>query len=327
MKSDQRLNLRGNRILVTGASGFVGQALLRTLAEDGHLVRAMRRRNLQFRVPARVDAIHYADFSKTPEWEPILEGIDKIIHLAGVAHLGRGMPVQHYDTVNRLATLRLAEAAARANIERFVYVSSIRAQSGAFSDHILTEADAPTPTDAYGRSKLAAENAVMSAGIPFTIVRPVVIYGPGMRGNMSWFIRAVGSSCPLPFKSFTNRRSFLGLQNLISALKFVMSAPTTAGQTYIIADPGPALPMYELVTEVRRMIGRSLRLIPLPPSSAEFVFRITGRRDLWERLGANLEANPTKLIGAGWTPVHDTITGLATTAEAMDGAGGAWNCQ
>src|SRR6266700_4029892 len=141
------------RILVTGASGFVGRALVEDLAAQGHRVRAAMRQ------PADINAV---------------------VHLAGIAHITSGIAEDLYDRVNRAATAALAAAAARDRIERLVFVSSIRAQSGPACDHPLTEADTPHPVDAYGRSKLAAEDAIRVAQLPFTILRPALIYGPGV---------------------------------------------------------------------------------------------------------------------------------------------------
>src|SRR6202034_3587872 len=149
------------------------------------------------------------------DWSPYLEGITQVVHLAGIAHTG-GVDVERYERVNRDATAELSAAAARSGVRHFVFVSSIRAQSGPSADHALTENDEPGPTDAYGRSKLAAEAAVRSAGVPFTILRPALFYGPGVKGNFATLLRAALSPWPLPVKDFVNRRSLLSVDNFIS---------------------------------------------------------------------------------------------------------------
>ena len=171
------------------------------------------------------------------DWQPLLHGVDQVVHLAGIAHT-KGADAASYDRINRLATARLATAAAQARVEHFVFISSIRAQSGPAADHALTERDPPAPTDAYGASKLAAEDAVRSSGVPFTILRPVLVYGPGVKGNLALLARAAASRLPLPVKDFANRRSLLGIDNFISALAFVLATPATIGETYVVADPG-----------------------------------------------------------------------------------------
>jgi UDP-glucose 4-epimerase len=168
------------RILVTGASGFVGRALVTELAGAGHSVRAAMRQPADI-FPRSVEVIAVSDLTRPVEWRPLLRDIDTVVHLAGIAHAGPEIAEQAYDRVNRLATAELAGAAKIMGIRHLVFMSSIRAQSGPAADSILRETDAPRPTDFYGRSKLAAEDAVRSAGVPFTILRPVLIYGPGVR--------------------------------------------------------------------------------------------------------------------------------------------------
>src|SRR5579872_4699458 len=212
------------RILVTGASGFVGRAFVSAFAQDGRALRAAVRRTPQYPFPQGVEVVRLPDLSQSFDWTPLLDGTDRVVHLAGIAHT-RGIAAERYDAVNHRATALLAAAAARAGIRHFVFVSSIRAQSGPSADHALTERDAAAPTNAYGRSKLAAEAAVRACGVPFTILRPALLYGPGVKGNFALILRAARSRLPLPLKDFVNRRSLLSMDNFISALSFVLSSP------------------------------------------------------------------------------------------------------
>jgi nucleoside-diphosphate-sugar epimerase len=303
------------RMLVTGASGFIGRAVVTAFAHDGCDVRAAVRRPPQPPFEAGVDVVQYPDFSHTPDFAPLLAGVDQVVHLAGIAHTGSGDP-EGYDRVNRLATAALASAAAAA-VKHFVFVSSIRAQSGPSADHALTERDEPAPTDAYGRSKLAAEAAVRSAGVPFTILRPVLLYGPGARGNVALLLRAAASRWPLPVKDFVNRRSLLAIDNFISALAFVLSSPQTIGETYIVADPGIPSTLPDLIAALRKAQGRWSLLLPMPPHYVENPLRFFGRDAVWERLGGNLRVDPGKLIASGWHPAHDTRGGLAALVQAQ----------
>ncbi|HEY1980256.1 MAG TPA: NAD-dependent epimerase/dehydratase family protein [Xanthobacteraceae bacterium] len=300
------------RILITGASGFVGRAAAAEFAKAGHAVRSAVRSPPQPPFGSSIEVVAHADLASPIDWDPVVEGIDAVIHLAAIAHTRRGIPDDRYDRVNRLGAERLAKAAVRAGVGRFIFVSSIRAQTGPAANHVLTEHDRATPTDAYGRSKLAAEDAVRTAGVPFTILRPVLLYGQGAKGNFATLWRAAGSGWPLPIKQFANRRSLLGIDNFISAVNFVLKASSTAGQTYIVADPGTAPSLYEILAILREaQRGRRTGLWPMPTGFIEFPLRMVGRGELWRRIGGDLQAVANKLIAAGWQPLHDTPAGLS----------------
>jgi len=303
-----------SRVLVTGASGFVGSAVVAALARDGYTVRAaVRRPHLSF--PDGIEVVQHPDLAQTFDWQPLLQGVDQVVHLAGIAHT-RGADAASYDRVNRLATARLAAAAALARVEHFVFVSSIRAQSGPAADHALTERDPPAPTEIYGRSKLAAEEAVRGSGVPFTILRPVLIYGPGVKGNLALLARAAATRLPLPVKDFSNRRSLLGIDNFISALAFVLATPSTIGETYVVADPGIPPRLSDVFVMLRQAQGRRAFVLPMSPDYIELPLRLFRRTDVWHRIGGNLRVDAGKLIAAGWRPAHDTRDGLTAMAQA-----------
>jgi nucleoside-diphosphate-sugar epimerase len=300
-----------SRVLVTGASGFLGRAVIAALADDGKTVRAAVRRPP---VPAfgnNIEVARHPDLARSFDWRPLLKGVDTVIHLAGIEQGGRRIPAESYDRINRDATARLAIAAARAGVRHFVFVSSIRAQSGPVADHALTERDEAAPTDAHGRSKLAAEEAVRAAGVPFTILRPVPVYGPGMQGSLALLSRAAASPWPLPVKSFVNRRSYLGLDNFISALRFVLMTPAAIGETYVVADPGIPPATSDLIASMRLAQGRRRLLLPFQIRFARAPLRMLRLGDLWDRYCGNLRVDPAKLIAAGWRPLHDTRAGFA----------------
>ena len=309
-----------NRLLVTGASGFIGRAAIAAFTADGYEVRAAVRRLPESPLSGGIEIVQHADLSQPVDWRPLVEGVNAIIHLAGLAHTG-GAPSELYDCINRKATADLALTAAKAGVKRFVFVSSVRAQTGASADHVIIEQDPALPTDAYGRSKLAAEASVQAAGLPFTILRPVVVYGPGVKGNLRWLLRAAGSPFPLPLKGFANRRSLLGIDNFLAALRFVLASRTAAGETYLVADPGIAPTMGEIVAAVRRADNRPSGLIHVPPGCIKVLLYILQKHDLWKVIAGQLQVNPAKLIAAGWRPTHDSLAGLATMAQ--DNLGGA----
>jgi nucleoside-diphosphate-sugar epimerase len=305
-------------VLITGASGFLGRAVIAALAADGYTIRAAARRRPIVPLPAGVEVVQHLDLTHVINWLPLLKGIDTIVHLAGVKSAGRERSDDYFDRIHRGATARLATAAAQSGVRHFVYVSSIRAQSGLVADHALTERDTAAPTDAEGGSKLAAEAAVRAAGVPFTILRPVPIYGPGMKGGMARLFRAAASRWPLPVKDFLNRRSLLGIDNFISALRFVLIAPVARGQTYVVADPGIPPALCDVVLTMRQAQGRRPLIMRVPRPYFEIPLRMMRRGDIWRRFGGNLRVNPAKLIAAGWRPLYDTRAGLAMTIQKLD---------
>jgi UDP-glucose 4-epimerase len=303
-----------NRVLVTGASGFVGRALVSDFAAAGYSVRAAMRQPAD--IFARgVEVVAVSDLTRPIEWRNLLKGMDTVVHLAGIAHAGAPIPEGVYDRVNRVATAELAAAAKQAGIGRLIFASSIRAQSHSAADHILTEADEPNPTDAYGRSKLAAENEIRSSGVAFTILRPVLVYGANAKGNLATLTRWALTPWPLPLASFKNRRSIIGRDNLISAVHFVLAHETTVGQTYIAADPMPWT-VAEIIATLRAAVGRYPALFSVPPALFGSVLKALHRSDLWDRLGGELVASPAKLMNAGWAPPVETRDGLASMIQA-----------
>jgi nucleoside-diphosphate-sugar epimerase len=302
------------RVLVTGASGFIGRALVNDLAAQGQRVRAAMRQPADI-FPRQVEVVAVSDLARPIEWRPLLRDIDAVVHLAGIAHAGPGVAEEVYDRVNRAATAGLATAAVKSGIKRLVFVSSIRAQAGPACPDVLTEADPPRPTDAYGRSKLAAEMAIRASDVAFTILRPALIYGPDVKGNLASLIQLAQSSWPLPFGGLTNRRSLLARENLVGAIHLVLGEPAAAGQTYVVADPAP-LTMAEIVSALRTGQSRRPGLIPVPAALIAGLLKATGRSHLWERLGCDLVVDPSKLLAAGWRPTTETRAGLAAMVQA-----------
>jgi nucleoside-diphosphate-sugar epimerase len=304
------------RVLVTGATGFVGRALVADLLQTGNQVRAATRDPATAALPPDAEVVAVPDFRAPVDWAPLLDGVDAVVHAAGIAHVGPAVAADDYDRVVHQATAELANACAQTGVRRLVFVSSIRAQSGAAAGHVLRETDAPHPTEPYGRAKLRAEAAVRKAAVTATILRPVMVYGPGVKGNLASLMRLAATPLPLPFASFACKRSLVSLDNLISAIRFALDAPEAAGETYIVADPDP-VSLAEIIAALRSGAGRSPGLVPMPPAGIAAALKLIGRADAWERLGGALVADPGKLIAAGWQPEADTGTGLARMMAAQ----------
>ncbi len=300
---------------MTGASGFIGRPLTAALVSASHQVRAAVRNRRGHTFPAGVEVALLPDFAGAVDWPPLVAGMDAIVHLAGIAHAGPDIPDAIYDRVNHRATAALAAAAATAGVKHFVFMSSIRAQTGVAADAPLSEADEPRPTDAYGRSKLAAEAAVRAAGMPYTILRPVLVYGPGVKGNVASLMRLTGLPVPLPFGTLSNRRSLLALDNLIAAVRFALEDTRAVNGTFLVADP-QAVSVAQLVSMLRRAAGRKPWLVPVPSGLLSALLSMVGKHDMFERLAGTLIAEPRKLLAAGWQPAIDTEAAIRQVVQA-----------
>jgi nucleoside-diphosphate-sugar epimerase len=284
-------------VLVTGSDGFIGRHLVPYLAAQGYKVIAASRTTSAFEGPNIVTA-SLPDLSIPFDWQPLLQQCDSVVHLAGIAHTF--VDDDLYDRVNKQATEVLARAASCRGIH-LVFVSSIAAQSGSSSDHELTEDDPPRPTNPYGRSKLAAEQAIRASGVSFTILRPVVVYGDGAKGNFATVHKIARLPIPLPFAALTAQRSVLSIQNLCSAVATVLTNSHAPGETFIVSDPTP-LTIPDVIAHYRATLGRPPWLMPIPERWLELSLKAIGQSAIWQRLGCPLIARPTKLLALGWKP-------------------------
>ena len=298
------MTAQAGSVLVTGASGFVGRALCRQLEQAGWLLRTPGRSDL-----GEIDA--------DTDWRPWIEGADAVIHLAARVHVMRETAAdadEHYDRTNRAATVRLAEQAAKAGVRRFVFLSSVKVH-GDHAVRPLTAADTPRPSDPYGRSKHAAERALREVpGLDAVILRPPLVYGPGVRGNFLALMRLVDRGWPLPLASIDNRRSLIYLGNLVDAIETALAAPPG---TYLPSDrqdvSTPAL-----VRAVARAMGCPARLFPTPVAALGAAAAVLGRRDAIDRLRETLAVDGEL---PGWQPRFSLEEGMAKTADWYRQAG------
>jgi nucleoside-diphosphate-sugar epimerase len=300
-------------IALTGATGFIGQCLLRELPRRGYRLRVLLRRPSVVSLDAASAVV--GDLARPQNMAAALADVDAVIHSAGLAHAMSGLPEDDYRMLNTEATIGLARAAQRAGAKRFIFLSSIRAQAGATADHTLTEDLAPHPTDAYGRSKLAAEQGLAALDLDWVALRLVLVYGAGVKGNMAELLRFARSPYPLPLGLLRARRSLLSLDNLVAAVDAVLAAPERLQRPLIVADP-KALTIPEMIAAVRGGLGRRPGLIPVPLALLEAALRATGRSEVYQRLAGSLVADPSALSRLGWTPSVTTPEGLAALARS-----------
>ena len=295
-------------VALTGATGFIGQFLLRELPKRGYRLRVLLRRPSA--VPLECASAVVGDLARPQNMAAALADADAVIHSAGIAHAMSGVPEDDYRMLNTEATIGLARAAHRAGIKRFVFLSSIRAQSGPTADQVLTEALPAQPTEAYGRSKLAAEQALASLDMDWVALRLVLVYGPGVKGNMAQLIRLARSPYPLPLGSLAAQRSLLAAENLVAAVDTVLGTPERLQRPLIVADPEP-FTIPQMIAAMRYGLGRSPGLLPAPPVLLEWGLRALGRAEMFQRLAGSLVARPAALMQLGWTPAVTTREGLA----------------
>ena len=298
-------------VALTGATGFIGRRLLAELPRRGFRVRVLLRRPTEVAL-GHASAI-IGDLARPQNMAAALADVDAVIHSAGVAHAMSGVPADDYRILNTEATIALARSAERARVKRFVFLSSIRAQVGASADGVVTEELAPHPTDEYGKSKLAAEQGLAELGLDWVALRPVLVYGPGVKGNVAALLRLARTPYPLPLGALTARRSLVAVDNLVDAVETVLNAPAALRRPLIVADAEPVT-VAEMVGAVRAGLGRRPGLLPVPSSLLALALRAAGRAEWYERLAGALVADATQLERLGWAPRIATRDGLAELA-------------
>jgi nucleoside-diphosphate-sugar epimerase len=305
-------------LALTGATGFIGQYLLRELPKRGYRLRVLLRQPSSMPMPCASAVI--GDLARPRNMSAALEGVDAVIHSAGFTHGMSGIPEDDYRVLNTEATIGLARAARRAGAKRFVFLSSIRAQCGPTAETILTEGDEPSPTDAYGKSKLAAERGLSELDLDWVSLRAALVYGPGVKGNMAQLMRLARAPFPLPLGGFGGRRSLLALENLSAAIETVLKAPETLRRPFIAADT-EALTVAEIIAAMRGGLGRRRNVFPMPPALLEFLLRSIGQEESYRRMSGSLVADPSALIGLGWAPRLSTADGLRKLMQAAAASG------
>jgi nucleoside-diphosphate-sugar epimerase len=308
------------RVLVTGAGGFVGRALLDHLAAAGHIAVAATRGAPLPNVETRI----VGGLGPRTDWSAALEGIEAVVHLAARVHRMRETaadPLAAYRETNAAGTRCLAEAAAGAGARRLVFLSTIKVHGETTPpERPFRDDDPALPQDPYALSKWEAEQglaAVAAAtGLEAVVLRPPLVYGPGVRANFGALLRLCDSALPLPLGAVDNRRSLIFLGNLTDAICRALEHPAAAGESFLVADR-EALSTSALVRRLRAALGRPARLPPVPPGWLRLAGRIAGRDAVVARLLGSLVADTSGIEHTlGWQPPVAADQGLVATARA-----------
>jgi nucleoside-diphosphate-sugar epimerase len=300
-------------IALTGATGFIGRYLVRELIARGYRVRILLRRPSP--VPLDCSSAVIGDLSQLRNMKDAFQDIHFVIHTAGVAHAMSGIPEDDYRTLNTEATIELARSAMAMGVKRFFFLSSVRAQCGPSSAKILTEDDEPAPVDAYGRSKLEAEQGLSKLELDWVALRLPLTYGPGVKGNFSRLARLAESPYPLPLGGLSARRSILSLDNLASAVQCVLAHEQSLRRPLLVADP-EAVSLPELVRSLRQARGRGAGLLPVPQLALRVALDAAGRSEEYARLAEPLIVSTARLQALGWQPRVSTREGLTRYAQS-----------
>lgn len=293
-----------SNILVTGANGFVGRALCRTLRQQGHLVRAAVRR------APDLDQIAVGNLERSTDWGAALAGCDCVIHLAARVHVmsdSDSDPLRAYREINVDVSVNLARQAVAAGVKRMVFVSSVKVNGEATWGTPFQAADTPRPADPYGVSKLEAETALLQigrdTGLEIVVVRPPLVYGPGVKANFLNLLKLVDKGIPLPFGSVRNRRSMVALENLVDLLGVCSRHPQAPGQVFLVSD-GADPTLAELVGMLAGALGKRDPVFPFPVGLMVAGARLVGRSSVADRLFGSLQVDISQTKARlQWSPL------------------------
>ncbi|NOU15782.1 MAG: SDR family oxidoreductase [Methylococcaceae bacterium] len=308
------------KILVTGANGFIGQALCSFLQQQDHQARASLRTPNELH--ACVDQVIVDDITADTSWHEALEGMDAIVHLAARAHVLNETqvdPLTEFRKTNVDGTLNLAHQALLAGVKRFVFVSSIGVLGAETHAHPFSESSVPKPQADYAISKLEAELAlqqlVEGSAMELVIIRPPLVYGANAPGNFGRLLKLVSANLPLPLGAIHNHRSMVSMDNLVDFIELCLTHPKAANQTFLIAD-GTDVSTTELIKLLANGMGKTTLLLPIPVKLIKIVASLLGKKNLAQQLCGSLQIDISKARNTlGWVPPVSTNDALILTGR------------
>ena len=313
------------KILVTGAGGFIGSRLCDILQASGYEVVATHRSfsgNPEIHVNNRIQHIGVGQINSETQWQEALRGVDYVIHLAARVHVMKDYandPLEEFRKTNVFGTVNLARQAVDSGVKRFIYISSIKVQGESTASDPFKAEDTPNPTDPYSISKLEAECCLNKLGakdgMDIVIVRPPLVYGPGVKGNFLRLMALINSGLPLPLAHTDNTRSMVFVDNLCDLLTRCVEHPDAAGQIFLVSD-GHDISTTELINIIGSRMGRKVCIFPFPYKIICFIGRALGKGDAVSRLFESLQVDINKTIDLlGWKPLIRYNKGIEETVN------------
>lgn len=310
------------RVLLTGATGFVGNALLLRIVAEGQYDPVVAIRRQVVALPAGVHVTRVDGLQPETQWSQVLNGCEVVVHSAARVHVMHDTssdPLTEFRKVNVEGTLSLARQAAAAGVRRFIFISSAKVNGEGTSVNVPYLADAQAaPADPYGISKMEAEQGLRAlaaeTGMEVVIIRPVLVYGPGVKANFLSMMRWLHKGVPLPFGAIHNRRSLVALDNLVDLIVTCIDHPAAANQTFLVSD-GEDLSTSDLLRRMSAALGKPARLLPVPSWLLEVGAAMLGKQSLAQRLCGSLQVdiNKTREL-LGWSPPVSVDAALRRTA-------------
>jgi len=301
------------KILITGASGFVGHCLIKSLQENNWQAVALKREDISG---------NHGDINSQ-----LFQNADCLVHLAGRAHASDKTIVNVYPlyaAANIDYSIKVANFAVQHQVKRFIYISSIKVNGESSANHAFTELDTPRPEDAYGKTKFEAEKVLSQiahgSSMALTIIRPPLVYGHGVKANFKNLIKLCQSKLPLPFGAIHNQRSMIYVGNLVAFIETCITHPNAANQTFLVSDDED-VSTTELIRTIRQALGLPVWLVPIPQLWIVFILKLIGKSSVASRLCGNLQVDIGKAKKMlGWRPPYSVRQGIHHTIHQQPSA-------